>query len=428
VFPRLITLGLSLVMALTGAMQAAVSPGDMNCDGTKDGLDVAPFVLALIAPSGYETAYPDCELSNADFNCNGAADTADVNGFVDCLLTGDCPPCPPSGMALIPAGEFLMGNPFDAAEGIPSELPRHPAHVDAFYMDTCEVTNQQYAAALTWAKNQGNLITVTGGVVYKYNTGTTYPYCSTTSAPTGYPNYGEYSRITWNGTTFGATSGKETHPMVLVSWYGAAAYTNWRSGMQGKPLCYDLSTWACNFGSGYRLPTEAEWEKAARGGAAGHRFPWSDTDTIEHARANYNSSGPEAYDTSPTSGYHPVWGVGGLPHTNPVSFFSGELQHKADWGWPGEALTYQTANGANGYGLYDMAGNVWEWCNDWYGDTYYSRSPYSNPSGPANGTYRCLRGGIWLNYATCCRCAIRDCNLPITRTNGYGFRLALDAE
>ncbi len=142
----------------------------------------------------------------------------------------------------------------------------------------------------------------------KYGSGTTYPYCSTTSAPTGYPHYGEYSRITWNGSTFGTTSGKENHPMVMVSWYGSVAYSNWRSAMEGKPLCYDLSTWNCDFGgAGYRLPTEAEWEKAARGGVAGRRFPLSDKDMIQYARANYYSRPDYSYDTSPTRGYHPTF-------------------------------------------------------------------------------------------------------------------------
>lgn len=330
---------------------------------------------------------------------------------------------PVGGMVLIPAGEFLMGNSF-TGEGYSDELPRHAVYVSAFYMDRYEVTNAQYAAALNWAKAQGNLITVTSGVVYKYNTGTSYPYCSTTSAPAGSPNYGEYSRITWNGTTFGVTSGKENHPMVVVSWYGAVAYTNWRSAMQGKPLCYDLSTWNCYWNSGYRLPTEAEWEKAARGGAAGRRFPWSDSDYIQHARANYYSSTSYTYDTSATRGYHPLWGVSPYPYTSPVGFFDGSLRYKADFNWPGTATSYQTTNGANGYGLYDMAGNVWEWCNDWYSSTYYSSSPYNNPRGPTSGSYRVLRGGCWNYNAYFCRVANRIYAWPNYRSFDYGFRCA----
>jgi formylglycine-generating enzyme required for sulfatase activity len=329
-------------------------------------------------------------------------------------------------MALIPAGEFQMGDTF--TEGGSNERPVHAVYVDTFCLDSCEVTNQQYANGLNWANAQGGLITVTSGVVYKAGSGTSYPYCSTTSAPTGSPHYGEYSRITWNGSAFGVVSGKGNHPMVLVSWYGSVAYANWRSGMQGKPLCYDLSTWTCNFGSGYRLPAEAEWEKAARGGAAGHRFPWSDSDTIQHARANYESRDLYSYDTSPTRNYHPLWGVGSYPYTSPVGFFTGALQYKVDWGWPGAPTSYQTANGANGYGLYDMAGNVWEWCNDRYGSSYYSSSPYSNPHGPTSGTSRVSRGGSWYFAAIYCRCTYRSSGTPDGRSHNLGFRLALDSE
>ncbi len=327
-------------------------------------------------------------------------------------------PIPP-GMALIPAGEFQMGDTF--SDGQSQERPVHTVYVDAFYMDSCEVTNQQYADGLNWAKNQGNLITVTSNVVYKYGSGTSYPYCDTTASSS-------YSGIIWNGSTqtFSVTSGKANHPMVMVSWYGSVAYANWRSGMQGKPLCYDLSTWTCNFGSGYRLPTEAEWEKAARGGTPGHRFPWSDQDTIQHARANYYSSTDNSYDTSPTRGIHPLWGVWPYHHTSPVGFFTGALQYKADWGWPGSPTSYQTTNGANGYGLYDMAGNVFEWCNDWYGSTYYSSSPYNNPHGPISGTHRVVRGGWWGDMAAYfCRVAYRNNLTPAYRSGSGGFRCAV---
>jgi formylglycine-generating enzyme required for sulfatase activity len=328
-------------------------------------------------------------------------------------------------MVLIPAGSFQMGNAFPG-EGYSNELPVHTVTLSPYYIDKCEVTNAQYADALNWAYAQSGHITVTNGVVYKYNSGTSYPYCSTTSAPAGSPDFGIWSRITWNGSTFGVVAGKENHPMVMVSWYGSVAYANWRSAMQGKPLCYDLSSWTCNFAVvGYRLPTEAEWEKAARGGAAGRRFPWSDTDFIQHARANYYSSSSYPYDNSPTRGYHPLWGVGSYPWTSPVGFFTGALQYKADWGWPGAATSYQTTNGANGYGLYDMAGNVWEWCNDWYGA--YSSSPSSDPTGPASGTYRVLRGGCWTFDAIFCRVAFRYGSSPDARYDDYGFRLALDS-
>ena len=315
-------------------------------------------------------------------------------------------------MVFIPAGEFQMGDVF--GEGTSAELPVHTVYVDGFYMDVCEVTNQQYATALNWALAQGGLISVSGGMVYQAGGG--HPYCHTTSS-------WSISRITWDGSKFGAVAGKENHPMAAVSWYGAAAYCNWRSAMEGLAGCYDLSTWECDFdAAGYRLPTEAEWEKAARGGAAGHRYPWSDQDTVQQARANYWSTASFPYDTNPASGDSPIWGVGPEPYTSPVGFFTGALQLRTDWNWPGATGTYQTGNGVNGYGLCDMAGNVWEWVNDWYHSAYYEISPHDNPRGPESGTWRSMRGGSWDDSAYGCRVANRGKNEPDDPDIDDGFR------
>ncbi|MBI4581086.1 MAG: SUMF1/EgtB/PvdO family nonheme iron enzyme [Planctomycetes bacterium] len=266
-------------------------------------------------------------------------------------------------------------------------------------MDRYELTKQQYAEGLNWAWSQG-LITVTGGVVYQAGSGTSYPFCDTTASS-------PYGRITWNGTSFGVLPGKENHPTTMVRWYGAAAYANWRSAIGGRPLCYDSANLdSCNWDAGYRLPTEAEWEKAARGGAAGHRFPWSDSDDIQHARANYYSDSYYSYDTSPTRGNHPAFNTGATPFTSPVGYFA-----------------------PNGYGLYDTSGNVWEWCNDFFGSDYYSRSPYDNPRG-SGSSYRVLRGGAWRYNANSARCAMRYIDYPSDyfRNTAIGFRLALNAE
>lgn len=309
----------------------------------------------------------------------------------------------PEGMVLIPAGEFEMGDTFN--EGQSDELPVHTVYLNAFYVDRYEVTNAQYAAALNWALANGNFFTVTGGIVYKAGDGTAY--CRTD----------RIGPITWNGSTFGVWAHQENHPVIGVTWYGAAAYCNWRSAMENRRLCYDLTNGTCDFSqAGYRLPTEAEWEKAARGGTPGHRFPWSDTDTIDDARAN--------------CGLHPLWRW----NTSPVGFFTGALQSQSDWYWPWvvpsnfveiPTTSYQTADGANGYGLYDMAGNVSEWCNDWYSSTYYSSSPRSNPTGPTTGKGRVRRGGDRFGEGGC-RSAFRGRNMP--KSFMSGFRCARGAQ
>jgi formylglycine-generating enzyme required for sulfatase activity len=147
--------------------------------------------------------------------------------------------------------------------------------------------------------------------------------------------------------TLDARSEKEG---LVPAYYASAAQTNvYRS----HPAMDLENTWV-KWDAGYRLPTEAEWEKAARGGASLHRFPWADTDNLTHSRANYYSTNNYAYDTSPTQGYHPAFNDTVYPFTSPVGYFA-----------------------PNGYGLYDMAGNVWEWCWDWY-----SSATYNAPWGP----------------------------------------------
>jgi len=287
-------------------------------------------------------------------------------------------PLPSSPMALIPAGSFEMGDRFRDNPYLSSdEEPVHTVYVSAFYMDKYEVTKALWDEVASWATGlQYDILPVDG-------------------------------------------SGKAAdHPVWNVTWYEAVKWANARSEREGLTPCYTVgggvyrTGWSvavsCNWSAnGYRLATEAEWEKAARGEAWGLRFPWSDTVTIQHARANYLSQSFYSYDTSPTRGFHPTYATDDdvMPYTSPVGSFA-----------------------PNGYGLYDMAGNVSEWCWDWYDKAYYSGSPGSDPRGPGSGSFRVVRGGDWRGYfASNCRVADRDGLGPGEEHHTLGFRLVRTA-
>jgi sulfatase modifying factor 1 len=351
--------------------------GDLDEDGDVDVEDFADLPGCLTGPGG--GLGPGCAAF--DFNDDDDVDLADFAAFQRVFGL----PAPPS-MVLIPGGEFEMGR--QVGNGGSDELPVHTVYVHSFRMDVREVTNEHYCHYLNRAYARG-LIEVSGSVVYK--AGSTEPYCDTYS-------YNLDSRIHWNGATFTSAAGKEDHPILEVSWYGAAAYCNWRSERHGRTPCYDLTTWTCDFGAdGYRLPTEAEWEYAARGSEHDpyHMYPWGDD--IDGSKANYWESG-DPYET------------GGDPRTTPAAYYNGGQTP------PGSHMV-------NGYGLSDMAGNAWEWCNDWYESGYYGDSPYDNPHGPPSGVFRVLRGGSWGDDGSDLRCAIRSAGAPGLRNDAAGFRV-----
>ena len=288
------------------------------------------------------------------------------------------------GLVLIPAGEFEMGEHHDLCglEHGNDEVPIHTVSIDSFSMATIETTNQQYVEFLNSAFIAGSIEVRDGDV---YGTGGSEIYFQTSQSS-------QYSPIAWDGSNFTVLDNRDNHPVTSVRWYGSAAYTNWLSAQYGYEGCYDLLTWECDFTkSGFRLPTEAEWEYAGRGGLYEPYaiFPWGDDD--DSSKANWPNSG-DPYES------------GSQPWTTPVGFYDGQLHYKADFNWAGSQESYQTSDGANGYGLYDMAGNTWEWVNDWYGRDYYAESPSDNPTGPDSGspapdgnTYHVVRGGNWYN-------------------------------
>ncbi len=344
----------------------------------------------------------DCFVDFEDFALMGGQwlagyDYNDLAVMANQWLTTD--PCVPDDMAYIPDGEFDMGDHHDGW----SNAPTHLVYVDVFFMSKYEISNQQYCDYLN--STYPTQIKVVGGVVYaSSDVSNSYPYCDTHS-------HDADSQIDYSGGVFSVRSkgGRDmsNDPTVEVSWYGAAAYCNWRSSREGYQQCYDINdpNWECDFSKkGYRLATEAEWEYAARGSEHSpyYRFPWGDT--ISHSQANYYADPCSyLYDESPTEGFHPDWDDGIEPYTAPIGSFS-----------------------PNGYGLYEMAGNVWEWCNDWYSSTYYDVSPYDNPTGPVSGTYRILRGGWWGEDAGRCRVAYRIIDWPDYRDRHHGIRIVLD--
>jgi formylglycine-generating enzyme len=275
-------------------------------------------------------------------------------------------------MVLIPAGPFLMGDALN--EGSVTETPVHAVYISAFFMDQTEVSRALWDEVLNWAVGHG----------YTFEKS-------------------------------GLSSGPD-HPICWISWYDCIKWCNARSEMNGLTPCYYTNpvqtnvyregektitnscvNWSAN---GYRLPTEAEWEKAARGGFRGLRFPWGTT--IAHTQANYYSLDTFPYDISLTRYYNPLYYSGIAPYTSPVGSFQ-----------------------PNGYGLYDMAGNVWEWCWDWNLYLWYQGPAASEPDpiGPTTGKERLVRGGGWFSTAYNCRVSFRDYFLkPTEAVSSIGFR------
>jgi formylglycine-generating enzyme len=275
-------------------------------------------------------------------------------------------PKSPDGFSLIPAGPFAMGR---SAGDRDKEAPPVTVTVGAFYMAKYEVTKAQWDEVRMWGLKNG------------------------------YTDIAE------------GTGKAPDHPVELVIWFDVVKWCNAKSQKEGLKPVYTVggavmktgrdeptADWGVN---GYRLPTEAEWEKAARGGLSGKRFPWG-SDTISHDQANFLHDKMDSFATG-SEGGHPKYREGERPYTSPVGSF-----------------------GANGFGLHDMAGNVSEWCWDRYGG--YGKPTYvdgaTDPKGVESGTLRVFRGGSWGNSAFGSRVFHRSGIDATKRVVGVGFRLA----
>jgi formylglycine-generating enzyme required for sulfatase activity len=345
---------------------------DYDVTGTTSPVDVA---LQISADGGSTWTVPASTLSgaiggsvspasNLRITWNAGADwNQQVSTQTQFRLSVTEAAVVPTGFALIPAGSFTMGDALDGSSGAPT----HTVTVSAYCMAKNLVTWAEWQTVKTWAASNGY-------------------------------------------TDFAAGAGKaDNHPVQTVSWWDGIKYCNARSQKEGLTPVYMVNSavmktgttaptvnWTAN---GYRLPTEAEWEKAARGGLSGKRFPWGDT--ISQSQANYGASLIYGYDLSRlVNNLHPTYATGSTPYTSPVGSFA-----------------------ANGYGLNDMAGNVKQWCWDWYG-SYDMGSP-TDPRGVSSGSFRVFRGGSWGDGAVRCCVAYRVIFHDPSSTNHYfGFRVA----
>lgn len=322
----------------------------------------------------------------------------------------------PGELVDVSAGTFQMGDPWN--EGSENETPVHAVTLDAYRIGKYEVTNQEFADVLDWAHGRGYLKNVTGGA---YTGGMIYAY-GVFIAGTRTSSW--YSQITYSDGVFGVHSREghggvlysmADHPMVHVSWYGAVCYCNWLSEIHGLQACYDTATWAryAPVRNGYRLPTEAEWERAAAWDGSRHWRYGMTSDTIDITRANY-------WPASVVNPANPLGLTDYHPSTSPVGWYNGG--NPARLSAPGML----TMNAMSPVGAYDMTGNVFEWCHDMYDDMYYQGGEMTNPLGPSTtGYYRVLRGGSWGDDSTTTRSAYRCVYDPRDGFESIGFRVAV---
>ncbi len=366
----------------------------------------------------------------------------------------------PPALARIPGGPFAMGNSYSNLfpnEGWAHELPVHAVPVGEFFIGRFEFTNEELARTLQWA--------YTNGLVELDQTATTSVVAGVTNLATNL--YGTvrnaegtkrelvdldatYCQIAFTNGAFAVAAGKTNFPAVFVTWHGALAVCNYLSDRQGLARAVDFAPadWTVDVAAaGYRLPTEAEWEKACRGGIPGTHFPWPDDSvqgtnvylySVDPVKANYWDFRYGALTNHPG---HPWFGE--PVRTTPVGYYDGaqtitnlHTNFLFSAGTAGADFG-QTNDMANGYGLYDVAGNVYEWCWDYHATNWYTNAAASlpDPTGPAAEasfyTQRVARGGGYTYYIGAAgpdpsflRCSFHA-SFPAPLSSSYlGFRVA----
>jgi sulfatase modifying factor 1 len=291
------------------------------------------------------------------------------------IITAQVPAAPglhTIAQARIPAGTFTMGD--SSGDGNPhdGETPLHAVALDAFEIDATAVTNDQFAVftAATGYRTEAE----TFGYSAVFHLAVEADRQDVMGPAGGAPWWFGVRGADWAhpGGPRSSIEGLGSHPVVHVSWNDAVAYCTW---------------------AGRRLPTEAEWEYASRGGLSGAKYPWGDAEVDEpHWRAN-------------------IW-QGDFPRRNDAA---------DGWLTTAPVASFEP----NGYGLHQTVGNVWEWCADWYYPSFYEESPSSHPSGPHDGETKVLRGGSYLCHISYCnryRNSARSSNTPDSSMGNAGFR------
>ncbi len=277
---------------------------------------------------------------------------------------------------VVPGGAFLMGDPFGEGYRSDGETPVHEVQVDSFRMDATAVTNKMFD---TFVQSTGHRTEAeVYGTSAVFHLLVKAPQSDILSRVAGAPWWLDVRGADWAHPAGPSShwSHVPDHPVVHVSWNDARAYCSW---------------------AGRRLPTEAEWEFAARGGLAANRYAWGN-------------------ELNPDGEYRcNIW-QGRFPTVN-----------TEEDGFLGTAPVRSFA--PNGYGLYETAGNVWEWCSDWHLPDYYRTSPREDPPGPVSGSRRVIRGGSYLCHESYCnryRVAARTSNSPESSSGNCGFRTVAD--